>query len=203
MPPGTGSIQVGTLPGCPNSGLPTLLISSEFGCAFPTETTSSSGTETGSSTGSSSSSSTGSSSGSSGDGGTHGGTGAASGGRNSTSGSGSSKESGHDGENAGPSWLAPPPTFTQESYAPVVHAATAAQGFAGVNTSGVCTQFRGQRIASVQFACPEFARQPGPTATSVSSSGEGLRIQGSVWWHGAMWWTLICVYAVSELLGGG
>ncbi|KAK6842951.1 hypothetical protein PG987_003811 [Apiospora arundinis] len=79
LPPGTGSIQVGTLPGCPNSGQPTLFLSSNPGCAFPATATSgsdggsSSGSGSGSGSGSSSGSSSGSGSGSEGGGGSGGG----------------------------------------------------------------------------------------------------------------------------------
>ncbi|KAK7940728.1 uncharacterized protein PG986_013115 [Apiospora aurea] len=202
VPVEAGSILVGTLPGCPNNGLPTLFISSNKGCAFPTET---SGSGSGSGGGSG--------------GGTYsGGGGGSSEGHNSssTSGSGNEGEEGSGGsssEGVGQSggeytsapWYHPPPTFAQGSNAVAAQAdaATGTEGFAGVNITGTCTQLKGQSIGSVQFACPEFARQLGPTATSTSGGGESLRVQSRSRSCGAVWWTLMGGWVVLGLLGGG
>ncbi|KAK7924246.1 hypothetical protein PG985_006300 [Apiospora marii] len=208
IPAGAGSILVGTLPGCPNSGQPTLFLSSTAGCDFPTE---SSGSGSGSGSGGGSGSGDGSGGGG---GGSYSGSGGTSGGRNSSSstgggtgeggggeGSGSSSESSHGGgEHTSSPWQ-PIPTFTQGSRAVIARAATAAEGFTGVNATGTCTKFDGQNIGSVQFACPEFARQPGPTATSTSG-GAGLRRQSRSWSYGAMWCTLIVSWIVHGILGG-
>ncbi|KAK7970154.1 hypothetical protein PG996_001411 [Apiospora saccharicola] len=215
IPAGTGSIQVGTLPGCPNSGQPTLFLSSSTGCEFPTESTGSgSGSGSGSGGGSGGGSGSGSGSGSGG-GSTYSGSGGTSGGHNSSSttgggtgeggsgdGSGSSSESSHGGgsEHTTSSWQ-PSPTFIQGSEA-MARAAIVAEGFAGVNMTGTCTRFQGQSIGSIQFACPEFARQPGPTATSTSGGGS-LQIQSRSRAYGAIWWTLIGGWVVLGLLGGG
>ncbi|KAK8088515.1 hypothetical protein PG997_003476 [Apiospora hydei] len=109
------------------------------------------------------------------------------------------------GEYTGAPWYHPPPTFPQGSNAVAAQAdaATGTEGFAGVNLTGACTQFKGQSIGSVQFACPEFARQPGPTATSTSGGGESLRVQSRSRSYGAVWWTMMGGWVVLRLLGGG